>query len=357
MDTLRPMRKAAYFKTTEDAAVRLLVRAGVVRMATTTPDGAPVLRAVHGVWVDGALAFHGATVGEKALAVGRPVVVSADETVASIPSWFLDPERACPATTLYRSAQLHGVIEQVEDGRAKAAVLEALMGRFQPEGRYEPIDPESPLYANAVRSIGVFRVRPTRLDGKAKLAQNRTPAERARVVAQLWRRGDPGDDLAIEAIREANPGVELPEVLRDREGLTLHARLDARDEDAAATMLLDVGFYEAMTRDDARAAQRHSTAWVGARDAGGALVGCARAVTDRVKRGWIYDVVVAPEHRRRGLARALMTLLLDHPAVRELREVWLHTKSAERLYASMGFEVVARELSINRVMMVRRAGR
>jgi ribosomal protein S18 acetylase RimI-like enzyme/nitroimidazol reductase NimA-like FMN-containing flavoprotein (pyridoxamine 5'-phosphate oxidase superfamily) len=348
------MRKAQFFQTSEADAVRLIVRAGLVRMATTTPEGEPVLRALHGVWVDGALAFHGATVGEKALAVGRPAVLSADETVASIPSWFLDAEMACPATTLYRAAQVHGVIERVDDGRQKAAVLEALMARFQPEGRYEPIDPDDPRYAKPVRSIGVYRVRPTRITGKAKLTQNRTPAERARVIAQLWRRGDAGDDAAIEAIREANAGAEVPAVLGGREGYTLHARLDARDEGAVADMLLEVGFYDGMTRDDAQAAQRCASAWVGARDATGAVVASARAVGDRVKRAWIYDVVVHPAHRRRGLARALMALLLEHAAVRGVREQWLHTFSAERLYASMGFAVVTRELTSNRVMMLRR---
>jgi GNAT superfamily N-acetyltransferase len=79
-----------------------------------------------------------------------------------------------------------------------------------------------------------------------------------------------------------------------------------------------------------------------------------RAVGDRVKRVWVYDVVVAPSHRRRGVARALMSLLLDHPAVRGAREQWLHTFSAERLYASMGFAVVTRELTSDRVVMLRR---
>ncbi|MDB4930925.1 MAG: Histone acetyltransferase, partial [Myxococcaceae bacterium] len=250
------MRKAQFFQTSEADAVRLIARAGVVRMATTTPAGEPVLRALHGVWVDGALAFHGATVGEKALAVGRTAVLSADETVASIPSWFLDEAMACPATTLYRAAQVHGVVERVDDDREKAAVLTALMARFQPEGRHAPIDPDDPRYAKPVRSIGVYRVRPTRITGKAKLTQNRTPAERARVIEQLWRRGDAGDDAAIEAIREANVGAELPAVLGARGGYTLHARLDERDEGAVADMLVDVGFYQGMTRDDARTAQR-----------------------------------------------------------------------------------------------------
>ncbi len=122
-------------------AVALLERSGVVHLASTTADGAPVLRTVHGVVVRGALAFHGAPAGEKMEVIGREAVVSAEEVVAAIPSYFIDPERACPATTLYRSAQVHGRVERVDDAEEKAEVLSALMHRFQPEGGHVPITP------------------------------------------------------------------------------------------------------------------------------------------------------------------------------------------------------------------------
>lgn len=47
----------------------------------------------------------------------------------------------------------------------------------------------------------------------------------------------------------------------------------------------------------------------------GALVGFARAISDGVTTAYVTDVVVAPSHRRRGIARALMQQLLagrDH---------------------------------------------
>lgn len=347
------MRKEQFYRSTDAEAIAVLVRAGIMRLATTTPEGEPVLRTLHGVWVRGAVAFHGATVGEKSLAVGRRAVISADETVASIPSWFLDPERACPATTLYRSVQVHGVIETVADGVEKSEVLEALMGRFQPEGRYEPIDPADERYRTAVRSIGVYRVVPDRLDGKMKLTQNRTPDERARVVEQLWLRGDPGDDAAIEAIRDANTNVRVPAVFEGAPGFTLHARLGERDLDAAAALLSTADWCAGQSVDELRFLLSNATAWVGARDASGTLVATARAVSDRRKYAWIYDVMVAPGLRGKGLGRAMMTLLLDHPALRRVRTVSLHTRTAEKLYASMGFRTVAKDAAINRATMVR----
>lgn len=78
-----------------DAAVALLERAPFVHLASTTPDGRPLIRTVHGVVVGDSLCFHGAPVGEKTETEGREAVVSAEEIVASIPSYFMDPERAC----------------------------------------------------------------------------------------------------------------------------------------------------------------------------------------------------------------------------------------------------------------------
>ena len=116
------MRKAHLFGMTEDAAFAFLAAAPVVHLASVRDDGAPLLRTVNAVVEGGAVCFHGAPAGEKTEAIGREVVIAAEEIVASIPSWFIDPERACPATTLYRSVQAHGVLETIDEPAAKARV-------------------------------------------------------------------------------------------------------------------------------------------------------------------------------------------------------------------------------------------
>lgn len=193
------------FRMPHDRALALLRRAPLVHLASTMPDGLPVLRALDAAILDDAIAFHGAPVGEKTLCVGRPAVVCAEEIVAHLPSWFSDPERACPATTLYRSVQVHGTLRLVEDPVRKAHALEGLMRRWQPEGRYRPIDPASAMYRKAVAGVAVFEVPLERVDGKEKLLQNKRPEEIARIVGHLGERRAPGDLAAIEAILEVNP--------------------------------------------------------------------------------------------------------------------------------------------------------
>ncbi|HEX4462296.1 MAG TPA: GNAT family N-acetyltransferase [Polyangia bacterium] len=344
------MRRERFFRMADEEARQLLAASAVVHLAATDAEGAPVLRTLHTVIVDDALCFHAAPVGEKAGVLGRAAVVAAEEIVASVPSYFADAERACPATTLYRSAQAHGVVTAVESRADKARVLQALMRKYQPEGAHVPIDVAHPrfeaLYGKQVDAIWIGRLPLDRVDGKSKLAQNRSPEERAQLCEYLWTRGHAGDARAIELIRAANPDMPTPSFLRfsPRENLephavaTLHCALDERDVDAAVALLAPE-YWNVDRHAPVRiaGALRGSNAWVGARDATGRLVACARAISDGHKSAWIYDVVVAAAWRGRGLGRAVMQLLLAHPQLRAVATQFLQTRDAQPLYRAFGF--------------------
>lgn len=330
------MRKEV-FRSPRDAALALLARSRTVHLATTTAAGDPILRTVHGVLVDDALCFHGAPAGEKLDALGRPAVVSADEIVAELPSYFFDPERACPATTYYRSVQVHGLLEEVTDPSSKARALQALMEKYQPEGGHVPITEGDPRYRKAVDGILIVRVGLERLDGKDKLGQNRSPDELARVLECLWRRGLAGDPAAIEAVRAANPRTPDPPFLRAPAGARLCCAVDHADADAAAALLADTYWNTDVPADRIARAHRGAGAWVGAHDERGALIASARAVGDGAKWVDLRDVIVDPAWRGRGLGEALVRLLLDHPFVRRAHAVHLHTRDAMPFYARFGF--------------------
>src|SRR5512134_507421 len=102
------------------AALALLGRAEIIHLAAVDEGGAPLLRALHAVVVDGELVWHGSLAGEKGFLPGHPVQVAAHEKVAEIPSHFIDPERACPASTYYESVHATGVPVEVTDPAEKA---------------------------------------------------------------------------------------------------------------------------------------------------------------------------------------------------------------------------------------------
>ena len=346
------------FRMDHDEAVALLARAPVLHLATTTPGGAPVLRALDGAVLDGMVVFHGARTGEKAACLGRPAVISAEELVAHIPSHFVDPERACPASTFYRSAQARGTLVELAEPAAKARALAALMTRWQPEGGYRPIDATDPDYARELRGVLVFGVALGRVDGKAKLGQNRAPAEWLRIVEGLWRRGAPGDVGAIEAMRETRPDAPVPSFLAAPPGITLHAALPTSAASEAAALLEGAYWWPDGPAELRSSVQLASQAWVGARDGDGKLVASARAVSDG-KTAWVYDVVVAPAWRGRGLGGRAMALILDHPAVRRAPTVKLATRDAHAFYARFGFAEAAsrpRPFPASELVLVRSEG-
>ncbi|MES1156667.1 MAG: GNAT family N-acetyltransferase [Alphaproteobacteria bacterium] len=74
-----------------------------------------------------------------------------------------------------------------------------------------------------------------------------------------------------------------------------------------------------------------------ARNDAGALIGFARAVSDRATFAWVADVMVLPAHRGKGLGRALVASLQAHPELQNLRRWVLGTRDAHGVYAALGF--------------------
>lgn len=332
------MRRSDYAMPPE-AALQLLAESPVVHLAAVKPDGMPLFRTVHGVVVDGALAFHGAPKGEKSEAAGWASVAVVEETVASIPSYFVDPERACPATTYYRSVHAKGVLEEVEDQEARAKILQALMEKLQPEGGHTPITASDPLYTNAVRNLLILRLPLTEVTGKAKLGQNRRPEERAKILEALWRRGAPADARAVELVRAASPDTPTPPFLEAPPGVRLRTQLGPADLEAAVALVAGEYWNRGVSPERLRRAHLGSAAWVGAEESStGQLIATARASSDGGKVAWVFDVGVAPQWRRRGVGQAVLRLLLDHPAVRGVMRVCLGTLDAQRFYQRFGFE-------------------
>jgi len=235
--------------------------------------------------------------------------------------------------------QEHGVLEAEESPEERAAVLQRLMEKLQPEGGHLPIAADDPVYGQELKALLIFRLRPERIDGKAKLAQNRSAEERLQICERLWARGLPGDARAIELILEASPATPRPAFLSAPAGVRLHCALKPSDVPQALGLIASQYWNAEVSDEQLRRAVASSTAWVGARAPDGTLVAHARALSDGGKNAWIYDVATAELWQHKGIALALMRMLLDHPSVRGARTVWLHTRDAGPLYRKLGFQL------------------
>ncbi|MBM7566735.1 pyridoxamine 5'-phosphate oxidase family protein [Paenibacillus sacheonensis] len=176
-------------------------------LGTATPDGEPSMTPLNFVYVGGSIYFHGSRIGEKMtqLKKNQRVTFMAAKEYAVIPSYFSDPLMACPATAYFKSVRVDGHAVVVDDPAEKAAALEALMRKLQPEGGYKEIDSEDPDYIPRLKGVAVVRIDADRVIGKFKFGQNLKQPDRESITAQLAERGLPQDAETIALMNRYCP--------------------------------------------------------------------------------------------------------------------------------------------------------
>ncbi len=86
---------------------------------------------------------------------------------------------------------------------------------------------------------------------------------------------------------------------------------------------------------------------------GSGQVGFARVISDYTTFAYLADVFILPEHRGKGLSKALVATILAHPELQGLRRWLLVTLDAHGLYGPFGFKAVAHP---ERYMEIHRPG-
>lgn len=81
----------------------------------------------------------------------------------------------------------------------------------------------------------------------------------------------------------------------------------------------------------------HSLLTLGAYE-GETLLGLVRAVGDGATIVFVQDLLVRPEHQRKGIGSALLQAILDrYPQVRQIELATDNTEKTKSFYRSMGF--------------------
>jgi transcriptional regulator len=113
------------------------------------------------------------------------------------PTWYA--ERGGVPTWNYAVVHAHGSAQAVDDAERTRKHVEALAAKYE-RGRPVPWVPDYD--TRRLAGIVGIDIRVTRLEGKFKLSQNRSDADRARVVAALQASGR-ADDAALAQLMEA----------------------------------------------------------------------------------------------------------------------------------------------------------
>lgn len=170
----------------------------VGRIATIDADGYPQVIPMNFAYMGGSIYMHSHTRGEKLDNARRNprVGFEVDRELEFLPSYFEDPADASLADTLYVSVVAKGLCSIVDDRKEKAAALNALMAKYQPEGRYEPIRPEM----DVVDHVSIMRVTPESMRGKYKIGQHLGREHRERLAQNILERNSPTARATLEAM-------------------------------------------------------------------------------------------------------------------------------------------------------------
>jgi GNAT superfamily N-acetyltransferase len=90
-------------------------------------------------------------------------------------------------------------------------------------------------------------------------------------------------------------------------------------------------------REVSRKAFANSLA-AGAYDHDGRQLGVARVASDRATFAWLCDVYVDEAARGRGIGRAMVKALMEHPELQTVRRWCLGTRDAHEVYRPLGFD-------------------
>jgi len=161
----------------------------VGRIASVDENGFPQVIPMNFVFLNDAIYMHSHTKGEKLdnIRNNSKVGFEVDRELEFLPSYFEDPKDASLADTLYISVIIKGEGLIVEDRSEKTVALNALMQKYQPEGKYEPLTSQM----QVVDEVSIIKVIPYSITGKYKIGQNLRPEVRIELAKKIFERNSP----------------------------------------------------------------------------------------------------------------------------------------------------------------------
>ena len=146
------------------------------RISSIDEHGFPQIIPMNFVFLNDSVYMHSHIRGEKIENIKRnsKVVFEVDRNLEFLPSYFSDPEDASLADTLYISVVIKGEALLVENNEEKVLALNGLMKKYQPEGRYKPMDKDM----DVLDATAVIKIIPKEMNGKYKIGQNMSKEEK-----------------------------------------------------------------------------------------------------------------------------------------------------------------------------------
>ena len=183
------------------------------RISSIDEDGYPQIIPMNFVFINDSIYMHSHTKGEKLDNIRRnsKVGFEVDRNLEFLPSYFFDPNDASVADTLYISVVIKGEARIISDVEEKVLALNALMKKYQPEGKYEPMNKDM----KVLDAVAVIKIIPNEMNGKYKIGQNMSKQERVELAEHILNRNSKTAPDTLEVmgfvVDEGKPVLKIDE--------------------------------------------------------------------------------------------------------------------------------------------------
>jgi len=167
----------------KDKIIQFLNEEQTGRISSIDKNGYPQIIPMNFVLINNTVYMHSHIRGEKLDNVKRnsKVGFEVDRNLEFLPSYFFDPNDASLADTLYISVVIKGEAVIVSDSTEKALALNALMKKYQPEGKYEPMRENM----QVLNEVVVIKIIPNQMNGKYKIGQHMSKQKRIELAENI----------------------------------------------------------------------------------------------------------------------------------------------------------------------------
>jgi nitroimidazol reductase NimA-like FMN-containing flavoprotein (pyridoxamine 5'-phosphate oxidase superfamily) len=182
----------------EQKIAQFLNEEHVGRIASLDQDGFPQIIPMNFAFVNGAIYMHSHTRGEKLdnIKANPKVGFEVDRELEFLPSYFSSPTDASQADTLYISVVIKGDGIIINNKEEKTLALNALMEKYQPEGKYERLTPEM----HVIDEVAIIKVIPKTIRGKYKIGQHMDKTTRTQIAKKILEKNSPTARQTIQTM-------------------------------------------------------------------------------------------------------------------------------------------------------------
>ncbi|MBI3813775.1 MAG: GNAT family N-acetyltransferase [Nitrospinae bacterium] len=132
--------------------------------------------------------------------------------------------------------------------------------------------------------------------------------------------------------------VEKEVVMQINDEYYISDKIDKINFGQVREMLKDAFWSKDISAEEIKRGASNSALVVAAYHKNNDIVGYLRVISDKTRFAYLLDVYVHKKHRKKGIARSMVSFALNHRELKDVYQWLLVTRDAHDVYKTVGFQ-------------------